>query len=590
MKKLNILAIAPYEGMAEILNCIARERDDINLTIRVGNLKEGLEIAAELCQNNEYDVILSRGGTAELIRQELKKFVVEVPLSVYDILRCIKMIENYEGQYAITGFSGITTNARILCDLLQINAEIITFKSSEEVLPTLQTLKKRGFSLVICDMISYQMAQSIGLNTIFVTSGRESINESIDYAIQLTRTLFSIYHERNLFRELLLKTDGTNFILLFDSDKQLVFSSFTENSAEPQIMREINADPEKYIQPRGRSWVKQIGKSIYETRAEKMEIDEKLYYILKIRLKQSMFDDNQIVSVYDSSTNYSGETMSFHSSANLVGQPQELLNRYAPTTFPILITGEVGTGKARAAAIIYENGPYSARPYYVIDCALVNERKWTSLLRNDNSPLNDLHSTIHFKNIEYLENSELEKLYEYIDYTNLAKRNRLIFSITLPNTRGPEIEGYLLNRLSCLLLPLLPLRQRQGDLANISMLYINQMNTLLGKQIVGFEPAAFELIRGYTWTKNLDQFRHVLKELMILSDCSYISAEDVRTVLSQEDMMAPVVPDGIDLNQTLDQIDRDIIQIVLQQEGMNRGRAADRLGISRSTLWRILKN
>lgn len=589
MKKLKILAIAPYDGMAEVLNSISKSRDDIELTIRVGNLEDGLEIAEKLCQNNEYDAILSRGGTAELIRQELKNLVVEVPLSVYDILRCIKMVENYEGKYAITGFSGITNNARILCDLLQIDAEIITFHSSNEVLPTLQNLKERGFSLVICDMISYQMAQSIDLNTIFVTSGTESINESIDHAIQLTYTLSSVYHERNIFRELLLRSNGTDFTLLFDCDKKLIFTNFTENSAESQMTQAISAELDKYLQFREQSYVKQIGKNIYETRVEKAEIGDKLYYILKIRLKQSLFDDDQIISVCDSVSDLTKDMMSFHSSANLVGQPQELLDKYAPTAFPILITGEAGTGKERAATIIYENGPYRTRPYYVIDCSLVNERKWSSLLRSDNSPLNDLHITIYFKNIEHLENRELENLYDYIEYTNLAKRNRLIFSITLPNAKGNDMEEYLLNRLSCLLLPLLPLRQRRGDLANISTLYINQMNTLLGKQIVGFEPSAFELIRNYSWKRNLDQFRHVLKELMILSKSAYISEADVRMILEQENRNTSGLPDGIDLNQTLDRINQDIIQLVLQQEGMNRVRAAERLGISRSTLWRMLK-
>lgn len=45
-----------------------------------------------------------------------------------------------------------------------------------------------------------------------------------------------------------------------------------------------------------------------------------------------------------------------------------------------------------------------------------------------------------------------------------------------------------------------------------------------------------------------------------------------------------------DLNRTLDDINYDIIRIVLQEENMNRERTAKRLGISRSTLWRILKS
>ena len=71
MKTINILAIAPYEGMAETLSLLAREREGIRMTIRTGNLQEGLEIARTLTARNDYDVIISRGGTAELLRKEL---------------------------------------------------------------------------------------------------------------------------------------------------------------------------------------------------------------------------------------------------------------------------------------------------------------------------------------------------------------------------------------------------------------------------------------------------------------------------------------------------------------------------------------
>ena len=108
MKKISILAIAPYEGMAELLNSIAREREDIDMTVRVGNLKDGVKIVQELTEDFTYDAVISRGGTAEMIRSVCDVAVTDIQISVYDILRYIKMAEYYGGKYAITGFRVIT--------------------------------------------------------------------------------------------------------------------------------------------------------------------------------------------------------------------------------------------------------------------------------------------------------------------------------------------------------------------------------------------------------------------------------------------------------------------------------------------------
>ena len=75
---------------------------------------------------------------------------------------------------------------------------------------------------------------------------------------------------------------------------------------------------------------------------------------------------------------------------------------------------------------------------------------------------------------------------------------------------------------------------------------------------------------------------------------NYITAQEVQEVLRRERTMATVnklVEDAgepLDLNQTLDRINQDIIRRILAQENGNQSRTAARLGISRTTLWRLL--
>ena len=103
MQKTKILAVAPYEGLADAISTIAQTRDDIKMTVQIGDLNTGKQIAMELAHNN-YDVIISRGGTAELIRSTVELPVIDIPISVYDVLRTIKLAENYSGKFVIAGF------------------------------------------------------------------------------------------------------------------------------------------------------------------------------------------------------------------------------------------------------------------------------------------------------------------------------------------------------------------------------------------------------------------------------------------------------------------------------------------------------
>ena len=89
----------------------------------------------------------------------------------------------------------------------------------------------------------------------------------------------------------------------------------------------------------------------------------------------------------------------------------------------------------------------------------------------------------------------------------------------------------------------------------------------------------------------------VINELFIITSSSYISAEDVISVLEQEKQIHSKnnitnsdnnIFTEIDFNRTLDEISQDIVQLCLSQNKNNQSLTAKQLGISRSTLWRYL--
>ena len=114
----------------------------------------------------------------------------------------------------------------------------------------------------------------------------------------------------------------------------------------------------------------------------------------------------------------------------------------------------------------------------------------------------------------------------------------------------------------------------------------------LGKQIIGFEPQAAELLQHYEWPNNYTQFKQVLQELATITDANYIRRSTVLNCLAQQRTLYhrnnshPVESDFTP--QTLDEIIRTAIHQTVNAMNGNNTAAAQQLGISRTTLWRYL--
>ena len=127
----------------------------------------------------------------------------------------------------------------------------------------------------------------------------------------------------------------------------------------------------------------------------------------------------------------------------------------------------------------------------------------------------------------------------------------------------------------------------------MTALYINQINMELGKGVIGFAPEAMALLQQFGFDGNLAQLNRLVRTLMLTASSPYIQVEEVRRLIREElPQQSQALPQGhatVNLNQSLDEINYDVVRLVLEEEGGNRSRAAARLGVCRSTVWNILK-
>ena len=222
-KKICALGIAPYEGLKTLMSNIALERNDIDIDIIVGDLSDGVILAKKFHKEKSYDVIISRGGTAKMIGQEINIPVIEIATSIYDVLTAIKLAENSCNEYSIIGFSSITDTAKLLCDLLRYKIDIITINNIQEAQSKLQDIKSKGHKLVLCDMVTNTLAKPFGLDSILITSGRESVNTAFEQAIKLCGSYANLKNETSLLYNILL--EQTSDTVVYNSNKELIFST-----------------------------------------------------------------------------------------------------------------------------------------------------------------------------------------------------------------------------------------------------------------------------------------------------------------------------------------------------------------------------
>ncbi len=600
MRPIRILVIAPYDGMAEIYMQLDAQRTNVSLSVFTGNLETGLAVAREQLQQQHFDAIISRGGTAELLRRELPIPVIDTEISVYDVLRAIKLAENYSGSFAVAGFSSITNCARIICNLLRYNVDIFTFTDSSEVVPALESLRARGYNLIICDMIGTIVSSQLGLSSILVASGKESCENALDTAMQMISESRSLY-QRNLVFQAILQNSDEQY-LIYDSAGKEWFSTLGDSAVDLAIKDMAVNYASSSQKNANRRVTKKLGDQMVTISGKEISCDGETYTVINISLTPSLApEEDESILVYNQTQEDSRTYLSKYNSANYVGDTRRMIESYARTLQPVLILGETGTGKDKAAELIYSDSVYSTFPLFVIDCDQMSERKWASLMTNDSSPLNELKTTLYFKHVNALSATKIDRLISYCNASDLSRRNRLIFSFVEDNAtdlRQNPVYSWLTNRLQCMVLRLQPLRERTEDLPSISTLYFNQLNAELGKQIVGFSPQALRLMQEFPWPHNLDQLHRVIHELAILEKGAYIEEEQVRMILKVESnaltpdqchLPAASLATSLDLNRSLEEINYDIIRIVLKEEHMSREKTAARLGISRSTLWRILK-
>ena len=303
---------------------------------------------------------------------------------------------------------------------------------------------------------------------------------------------------------------------------------------------------------------------------------------------------------------------------NLIGRSQamqeifDLIRRVSGSPANVLITGESGTGKELVARAIHAHSPRKGRPFVGVNCAAIPDTLLESDLfgykrgaftdaRTDRQGLfveadggtifldeiTELPLPLQPKLLRVLQEHEVRPLgasrAERIDVRVIAATNRDIEA----SLREGEFREDLYYRLNVIQVQIPPLRARTEDILPLGAHFLERSAARAGKALRGFSESANKILLGHHWPGNVRELENVVERAVALCEREIVGPEDLPPALRERrnpDRLGAAVAQGL----TLDQLEREYIERVLQAEGGNKTRAAQRLGLDRKTLYRKL--
>lgn len=589
-----ILGIAPYEGLKNMMLSLAQPREDIFLTAYEANYLDGLRLA-QAEDLSAYDIIVSRGGTADLLREMLSIPVVSVELSYYDILNAIKLAQSYHESCAIIAFPSIANSAQMLADILQYDIPVLTIHNEDELPQVLDALLEQGRRVFLGDFAVTRYAKDRGHRAILITSGLESVSNAFDRAAELVQ-YYQQYRQSNFFYQASFRLSKKR-IMVLDLQGQQVFTDVpaVQNRAlHKQLRRMLPALERSGV----RQTVLHVSDKAYLVNAVKLNqagTSLALFELTDLQRSYELFDE--AVLMRDANDTPDDPLLRLFYGGSATAEVMRKAENYSRASV-VILAGEAGTGKDSFAYHLYQHGPYTRSALTIINCPALTDKSFQTLLRSNSSPLFSKNCAIYIKNLEQLPTEQQRQLLRFLASAGISSGNQLIFSVEeqppLPgHSRDDSVIHAILAELPSVTLRLPPLRRQIYEIPTLVSLYIAELANHNAYQIAGIEPEGMALLQGYAWPGNLRQLRSILDTLAQITTDPYIQSDDVRDVLHSQ---GPSPLDGstagvpIDLSQPLNGIIADIIRFLLRQEGMNRTKVADRLGICRTTLWKYLKD
>lgn len=278
-----------------------------------------------------------------------------------------------------------------------------------------------------------------------------------------------------------------------------------------------------------------------------------------------------------------------------------------------LVFGETGTGKELFAQAMHNLSPRANQPFVAINCGALPESLVESSLfgyeegsftgaRKKGMPgvfeqadkgtlfldeVSEMPLHLQVKLLRVIQEREVVRVGGSktipIDVRIVASTNKPLQKLV----QAGRFRADLFYRLNVVELEIPPLRARKEDLPALACFFIEKFSRMMGKNIHDITPAAIDVLRAYDWPGNVRELQNCMEHAFNVAEGESVRSEYLPRYIRQAHEALP--PGAQSYRAEMDKVEREILVHALRECGGNKTAAANRLGLNRTTLWRMLK-
>ncbi|MEK7703187.1 MAG: sigma 54-interacting transcriptional regulator [Nitrospirota bacterium] len=288
-----------------------------------------------------------------------------------------------------------------------------------------------------------------------------------------------------------------------------------------------------------------------------------------------------------------------------------LLPKIARTNATVLIEGESGTGKELMAHAIHQLSLREDKPFIRVNCGALAEGVLESELFGhvkgaftgaiadkigrfelaDSGTLfldeiGDISPATQVKLLRVVQEGEFERVGDShqisVDVRLIAATNKDLKKAIEQNQFRQDL--YYRLRVVPILIP--PLRNRKDDIPPLVNHFLQQFNKEMGRKVAHVSLDAIKILVEYDYPGNVRELENIIEHAMVFCTGERLEATHLQKEISQNN---PVVRAMIQTEKPLNMIEKEVILKQLNETGWRYKETAMKLGISRATLWRRMK-